>query len=82
MARGRKARMTKAAKYAAIGAITELLDPLTKDEAHPGVVIASAESLAKHLVDKAWDVEDFPSARRVTITLDLAELDQPGTEAN
>lgn len=82
MARGRKARMTKAAKYAAIGSLTDsialLLDPEVGDE----YVTETPAKIAAHLVERAWDVEDFPQARKVTITFNLADLDQPGVEAD
>lgn len=64
----RKRKMTTGAKYVAVGALTEQL----------GKVFAfagdDAERTARGLVEQAWDVEFFPNAGRVTITLDVNQL--------
>lgn len=68
----RKARMTVGAKYVATGALYELLvaeDVLDTEE---------AGQIAELIVRQSWDVEHFPVAGKVTITLDLSRLDQPG----
>jgi hypothetical protein len=72
MARDRKARMTTGSKYVAIGALTELLDPVVPVDGPP----TPAETLASWIVDKAWDVEHFPVAGKVQITLDVSSLDR------
>lgn len=78
MARGK--RMTVGSKYVGIGALTELL--VKKFEAHPdlGAPVELAEDVAAYLVGAAWDVEHFPVAGKVTITLDLGRLDQPADQ--
>jgi hypothetical protein len=63
--------MTRGGRYVATAALIELLD------AYPGNEPVYSEGLAPWLVQEAWDVEHFPVAGKVTITLDLDALDQP-----
>lgn len=81
MARGRrKERMTVGSKYVAIGALTETLTMLLDPEVGEEYLTETPEKIAAALVDRAWDVEHFPVAGKVTITLDLGRLDQPADQ--
>ena len=75
MARKQK---TRGAQYVAEAALTDLLtlmiDPELADDA---ITEESPQAVARHIVAKAWDVEHFPVAGKVTITLNLADLDKP-----
>jgi len=71
MARPKLKRATVGSKYVAIGALTEILN-----DREYSVDKADAVALATHLVDSAWDVEHFPVANKVQITIDLASLDK------
>lgn len=74
----RQKRMTVGSKYVAIGALVELLRPAMGNEGGPAADQADAERIAQHVVEQAWDVEHFPTAGRVQITLDLGPLlDKP-----
>lgn len=70
----RKSKMTVGAKYVAIGALYELLIE------EGGLDHEEAGQLAEEIVRKAWDVEHFPVAGKVQITLDLGRLDQPADQ--
>lgn len=74
----RPKRATVGSKYVATAALTEVLKPLI-DQSGPSddAVVESPAAIAEHLVTSAWDVEHFPVANKVTITLDLAALDKP-----
>lgn len=75
----RKSKMTVGARYVGIGALTELIMSVTE----PGETMSDldeARELAAHLIDGAWDVEHFPVAGKVQITLDLGRLDQPAEQ--
>lgn len=73
----RKSKMTVGAKYVAIGALTEALTMLMDPEVGDEYLTETPEKIAASLVDRAWDVEHFPVAGKVQITLDLGRLDQP-----
>lgn len=78
----RKARMTVGAKYTAIGALTEVLNKVGQSQASEDLAERSeGQALAEYLVEQAWDVESFPVAGKVTITFDLARLNQPAEPA-
>lgn len=70
---GRKRKMTVGAKYVAIGALFELLTA----DGNAYLTEEQAGNVAEMLVEQAWDVEHYPVAGKVTITLDLSRLDQP-----
>lgn len=67
----RKRKMTTGAKYVAVGALVEQLTGVLGERIAEGVDV---EQVARKLVDRAWDVEFFPNAGRVTITLDVNQL--------
>lgn len=70
--------MTVGAKYNAIGALTEILDQVGGSQASEDLAErGEGRPLAEYLVEQAWDVEHFPVAGKVQITLDLSRLDQP-----
>lgn len=77
MARKQK---TRGAQYVAEAALTDLLDDtftgMTELEAPHDL----ARSVAQTLVRQAWDVEHFPVAGKVTVTLSLADLDKPAEQ--
>lgn len=72
MARPKLKRATVGSKYVAIGALTELLN----NEEY-SIDPADAARTATFLVEQAYDVEHFPVAGKVQITLDLSSLDKP-----
>lgn len=75
----RKSKMTVGGKYVAIGALTELI--VSAMEQGEAVKDADdAQELAERLVARVWDVEHFPVAGKVQITLDLGRLDQPADQ--
>lgn len=77
----RKSKMTVGAKYVAIGALTELFEASgARSLDHDDALLTTAEDLAALLVERAWDVEHFPVAGKVQITLDLGRLDQPADQ--
>jgi hypothetical protein len=77
MARDRKARMTTGSKYVAIGALTELLNKVGQSDAAERLAENSeGQPLAEWIVSEAWDVEHFPVAGKVQITLDVSALDR------
>lgn len=76
----RKRKMTTGAKYVAVGALTESLDEAASDLVD-GLNAADTEQVARHVIEKAWDVEFFPNAGRVTITLDVNQLVNGGPTA-
>lgn len=69
----RKRKMTTGAKYVAVGALTEAIDAAGTILV-PGLGSADTEAVARSVIDQAWDVEFFPNAGRVTITLDVNQL--------
>lgn len=71
----RKAKMTVGAKYTAVGALTEILRGMLDND--DDFVTETPERIAERLVDQAYDVEHFPVAGKVQLTLDLSRLDQP-----
>lgn len=82
MARKQGQQKTRGAQYVAEAALTDVvqahLDADTMlDEQACNIV---ANDIAKTLVKQAWDVEHFPVAGKVTITLDLADLDKPAND--
>lgn len=77
----RKSKMTVGARYVGIGALTELLIAIYDDQDPNGNFhVTQAVASAEALVDAAWDVEHFPVAGKVQITLDLGRLDQPAEQ--
>lgn len=79
----RRDRMTVGSKYVAIGALTELVNKLTGSEANANSAESAlgmgelGEWLAPKVIDAVWDVEHFPVAGKVCITIDLGRLEQP-----
>jgi hypothetical protein len=70
MARPKLKRATVGSKYVAIAALTEVLSTayaFAEDD---------ARRTAEHVVAAAYDVEHFPVAGKVQITLDLSALDK------
>lgn len=77
----RKSKMTVGARYVGIGALTELLIAIYDGQDPNGNFhVTQAAAVAEALVDAAWDVEHFPVAGKVQITLDLGRLDQPADQ--
>lgn len=76
MAAKRK-QMTKGSQYLAEAVLTDLLSAQFMGMNELEAPDDLAKSVAQKLVAAAWDVEHFPVAGKVQITLDLAELDAP-----
>lgn len=76
----RKVRQKKrGAQYVAEAALTDLIEAhldtdTMLDPQAQGII---AQEIAKSIVKAAWDVEHFPVADRLQITLNLAALDEP-----
>jgi len=75
-----KSKMTVGAKYVAIGALTEVLQGMLDPETADDYVTETPKGIAEHLVERAWDVEHFPVAGKIQLTLDLARLNQAAGE--
>lgn len=82
MARKQGQQKTRGAQYVAEAALTDALgDAFTgMNELDQGDRADLARRVARLLVAEAWDVEHFPVAGKVTITLDLADLDKPAND--
>lgn len=73
--------MTVGSKYVAIGALTELLiEVYDGQDPNGNWHVTQASAVAEEVVERAWDVEHFPVAGKVCITLDLGRLDQPADQ--
>lgn len=66
--------MTTGAKYVAVGALTEAIEAAGTALAARSSNPFETEDVARKVIDQAWDVEFFPNAGRVTITLDVNQL--------
>lgn len=77
----RPKRATRGSKYVATAALTDALVDVFEGHPDLGAPLELAEDTAKVVVERAWDVEHFPVANKVTITLDLAALDKPADGA-
>lgn len=75
----RKSKMTVGARYVGVGALAELIVAVTA-LGETMSDLDEARELAERLIDGAWDVEHFPVAGKVQITLDLGRLDQPADQ--
>lgn len=74
----RKARMTVGGKYVAIGALAEVINTVRKLPRFENDW--SPQEWAEEIIAASWDVEHFPVAGKVQITLDLGRLDQPADQ--
>jgi len=73
----RPKRATVGSKYVAEAALTDLLEKIAGSEASEHLANGESRPVAEYIVQEAWDVEHFPVAGKVQITLDLAPLDKP-----